>query len=145
MTDHVIEGFPRLSIRVGWIKHEIMSALGAKDSMKSHEIFTMFKAKAKDMTSEQFITHHVGLLLTAGLVTFVDNAWALTIDGRLRLRELNDQVLAGPKVKKAAMPISKENYLGAELKNTCTREGAYVAFGLPSLINGRVMERVSNV
>lgn len=137
---------PRISVRVGWIKHEILSALAAVDSLKSHELYAMFKPKAKDLSSSQFIAQHMMHMLAAGLVTEVTTgAWALTIDGRLKLRELNAQVLDGPKVKKAAIPISKDNYDGAELKQTCTRVGAYTAYGLPSRINGQIVERTRNV
>lgn len=136
----------RISVRVGWIKHEILSALAAVDSLKSHELYTMFKAKAKDLTSSQFIAQHMQHMMAAGLVTEPSTGvWTLTIDGRLKLKELNAQVLEGPKVKKSTIPISKQTYDGAELRNSCTRIGAYTAYSLPSRINGQLVERTKNV
>jgi hypothetical protein len=140
--------FPRVNIKPGQIKHDILVSLSVTQKLSAKELLMQYRHKTKDRTVELFTLNHLDLMRIGGLVKLVgNNEWAITLDGLNRLRELNDAPSKSGDVKQLIAPAIEKvvvrgstitswgkagNYTGYDLRRNCTRPGAYDAYDLPS-------------
>ena len=138
-------------IKPGSLKHRILQTLVPPDYLTAGQIVEYVKAGGTRIKADAVHHMHLRPMMTAGLVSGVQTTWGdsvemyewtytLTLDGRLELRELDDELAGKPKeglVPPRKTPISKENYAGDELKRLPGLPAdSYAAFDLPSVALG---------
>ena len=138
-------------IKPGSLKHMILQTLVSTDYLTAGQIVEYVKAGGTRIKADAVHHMHLRPMMTAGLVSGVQTTlgdsvemyewtYTLTLDGRLELRELDDELAGKPKeglVPPRKTPISKENYAGDELKRLPGLPAdRYAAFDLPSVALG---------
>ena len=138
-------------IKPGSLKHTILQTLVSTDYLTAGQIVEYVKAGGTRIKADAVHHMHLRPMMTAGLVSGVQTTlgdsvemyewtYTLTLDGRLELRELDDELAGKPKeglVPPRKTPISKENYAGDELKRLPGLPAdRYAAFDLPSVALG---------
>lgn len=138
-------------IKPGSLKHMILQTLASPDYLTAGQVVEYVKAGGTRVKADAVHHMHLRPMMTAGLVSGVQTTcgdsvemyewtYTLTLDGRLELRELDDELAGKPKeglVPPRKTPISKENYAGDELKRLPGLPAdRYTAFDLPSVALG---------
>ncbi len=119
------------------IKSRVLELLNEHGLLTVAGLVELLKPEYPRCTEQALYLNHVKELHSDKLVKRLTGAFAITTGGQAELKRLEVE-LSKEGLVRANLFVPSGVYDGAELRKTCMRPGAYDAYRVKSIINGKI-------